>query len=84
MDQAVDVTTGTAYREPVSAMVPVPGNGALITIRIEAYGSGSLVHVLSRSFGGRGDFGQNARNIRQFQAALEEQLSLARPVGGLQ
>lgn len=53
-----------------------------VTITVREHGSGSLVHVRSRSRVGRGDFGQNARNIRAFQAALEERLSLARPNGG--
>ena len=51
-----------------------------VTIRIEPYGAGSLVNVHSRSRVGGYDFGQNARNIRRFQAALEEHLQLARQV----
>lgn len=48
-----------------------------ITITVELHGSGCLVHVRSKSRIGRGDFGQNARNIRLFQSSLEENLSLA-------
>ena len=58
----------------------LPGLVQDVSIRVDPYGSGSLVTVRSRSRGGRGDFGQNARNIRQFQRALEEELQLARAV----
>jgi uncharacterized protein (DUF1499 family) len=53
-----------------------------VTITVRPHGAGSLVHVRSRSRVGRGDFGQNARNVRAFQGALEERLSLARPNSG--
>lgn len=60
------------------AEMPVLGWEQEVTIRVETYGAGSLVNVRSQSRGGRGDFGQNARNIRAFQQALEAKLSLAR------
>lgn len=48
-----------------------------MTINIEPHGSGCIVQMRSKSRVGRGDFGQNARNIRLFQSSLEENLSLA-------
>ena len=49
-----------------------------VTVTVEAHGAGSLVNMRSRSRVGRGDFGQNARNIRELQSALESRLELAR------
>ncbi len=51
-----------------------------ITVTVSAHGEGSLVNVRSKSRVGRSDFGQNARNILAFQAALEENLQLATSV----
>ena len=48
-----------------------------ITITVEPRGSGCIVQMSSKSRIGRGDFGQNARNIRLFQSSLEDNLSLA-------
>lgn len=47
-----------------------------ITIRVEPGSSDEqfVVNVRSKSRVGKGDFGQNARNIRELQAALSEQL----------
>lgn len=38
----------------------------------------TIVNVHSRSRVGKGDFGQNARNIREFQAELDERLGAVR------
>ncbi len=44
-----------------------------ITIRVtEDPGGGAVVFMRSKSRVGRGDFGQNARTIRAFQAALDD------------
>ncbi len=51
-----------------------------VTIRVEPLGAGSLVFVSSSSRSGRGDFGQNARNIQLFQQRLATNLELARQV----
>jgi uncharacterized protein (DUF1499 family) len=51
-----------------------------IIIRVEPFGAGSRVDVRSRCRDLSADFGQNARNIRSFQAALAERLELARQV----
>ena len=45
-----------------------------ITISIDPEGEGSVVNVHSRSRIGKGDFGANARRIRQFQAELATRL----------
>jgi uncharacterized protein (DUF1499 family) len=45
-----------------------------VTIRIRREGEKTLVKVRSRSLTGRYDFGQNARNIRELFAALDEVL----------
>jgi uncharacterized protein (DUF1499 family) len=45
-----------------------------VTIRIRREGGKALVKVRSRSRTGRYDFGQNARNIRELFAALDEGL----------
>jgi len=49
-----------------------------LTIRIQSKEGGSLVSVRSRSSYGPADFGQNARNIRAFLAALDARLRAAR------
>jgi uncharacterized protein (DUF1499 family) len=49
-----------------------------VTIRIEAKREGSRVHVRSASRLGKGDFGQNARNIRAFFDELDRQLAAGR------
>lgn len=50
-----------------------------VTIRVRRDGAHTVVSVRSRSRLGRGDFGQNARNIREFLAALDARPGL-RPV----
>lgn len=48
-------------------------------VRVESNGDGgSIVFVRSESTG-RGDLGQNARNVRRTLRVLDEQLSLRRP-----
>ncbi len=42
-----------------------------VSVRIRREGGRTLVSVRSRSRVGTGDFGQNARNIREFLAALD-------------
>lgn len=46
-----------------------------VTISIDPEGDGSVVNVHSQSRIGKGDFGANARRIRQFQADLAARLS---------
>jgi len=48
-----------------------------VTIRVEPDGDRALVHVRSASRVGKGDFGQNARNIRAFLSELDRQLAQA-------
>ena len=45
-----------------------------LTIRIRRQGGRTRVGVRSHSRKGKWDFGQNARNIREFQAALDREL----------
>ena len=45
-----------------------------VSISIEPEGDGSVVNVHSQSRIGKGDFGANARRIRQFQAELAARL----------
>lgn len=45
-----------------------------VVIRVKEQGNGSVVSVHSSSRVGRSDFGQNARNIRAFQAECDRQL----------
>ena len=47
-----------------------------VTIRIRRREGLTEVTVRSRSRVGKGDFGQNARNVRAFQAELERQMSM--------
>jgi uncharacterized protein (DUF1499 family) len=49
-----------------------------LTIRIEPRQEGSWVHVRSASRIGKGDFGQNARNIRAFFDELDRQMAIGR------
>jgi uncharacterized protein (DUF1499 family) len=46
-----------------------------VTIRIRREGSWTYVNVRSKSRIGKGDFGQNARNIREFLEELDRVLS---------
>jgi uncharacterized protein (DUF1499 family) len=46
-----------------------------VIIRIRRSGGRTRVSVRSHSRVGKWDFGQNARNIREFQAALDQQLA---------
>jgi uncharacterized protein (DUF1499 family) len=41
-----------------------------VTIRLEPIASGTRVHVRSKSRVGKGDFGQNRRNVMELFAAL--------------
>ncbi len=45
-----------------------------VTVRIRRDGGRSVVSVRSKSRVGKGDFGQNARNVREFLAALDTRL----------
>ena len=45
-----------------------------VTIRVDPEGEGSVVNIHSQSRIGKGDFGANARRIRQFQAELAARL----------
>ncbi len=45
-----------------------------VTVRVRREGGGTLVSVRSKSRAGRSDFGQNARNIQEFLAALDARL----------
>ena len=47
-----------------------------ITVRVVAEGGRAVVKVRSRSRVGKIDFGQNARNIREFLAALDLKLGV--------
>ena len=49
-----------------------------LTIRIRRQGAHTRVSVRSHSRKGKWDFGQNARNIREFLAALDKQLAADR------
>jgi hypothetical protein len=72
-------TDTAARRIRAEAHAPVIG-ASEITVEVEPYGAGSLVHVRARLVSGSGDFGQNARHIQAFQASLAQSLSLARQV----
>jgi len=45
-----------------------------VTVRVRRDGGRTVVSVRSRSRVGQGDFGQNARNVREFLAALDARL----------
>ncbi len=45
-----------------------------VTVRVRREAGRSVVSVRSKSRVGKGDFGQNARNIREFLAALDVRL----------
>lgn len=45
-----------------------------VTVKVRREGGRTVVSVRSRSRVGRGDFGQNARNVREFLAALDAAL----------
>lgn len=48
-----------------------------VTIDVQANGEGgAIVFIRSRSRVGRGDFGQNARNVRALQAAMDANLGV--------
>ena len=55
------------------AGIPVLPLKYAVTIHIKREKGQTLVRVRSKSEFGRWDFGQNARNIRQFQRALDEE-----------
>lgn len=46
-----------------------------VTIRLEERDGATVVHVRSASRVGRGDFGQNARNVRAFLAELDREMA---------
>jgi uncharacterized protein (DUF1499 family) len=46
-----------------------------VTVRIRRQGGATRVSVKSRSRVGKADFGQNARNVREFLAALDQELA---------
>ncbi len=48
-----------------------------VTVRVEERGGVTVVNVRSASRVGRGDFGQNARNLRAFFAELDRQMEAA-------
>lgn len=48
-----------------------------VTVRVEERGGVTVVNVRSASRVGRGDFGQNARNVRAFFAELDRQMEAA-------
>ena len=47
-----------------------------VVIRVAEQGDGTVVNVRSASRVGRGDFGQNARNVRAFFAELDRQMEI--------
>ena len=47
-----------------------------VVIRVAEQGGGTVVNVRSASRVGRGDFGQNARNVRAFFAELDRQMEI--------
>jgi uncharacterized protein (DUF1499 family) len=49
-----------------------------VTVRVEERDGLTVVNVRSASRVGRGDFGQNARNVRAFLAELDRQMEAAR------
>lgn len=49
-----------------------------VTVRVRSEGGRTRVSVRSRSRVGKGDFGQNARNIRTFLAELDRQVASRR------
>jgi hypothetical protein len=74
-----DVTIETS--DPVTGVIQARrGNrfaflAAQITVSVAPNGAGgSIVHVVSTTVGGRGDFGQNARNIGELQRVLTEEI----------
>lgn len=48
-----------------------------VVIRVEEQAGATVVNVRSASRVGRGDFGQNARNVRAFLAELDRQMETA-------
>jgi uncharacterized protein (DUF1499 family) len=46
-----------------------------VTVRVKRQGDLTRVSVRSKSRAGRGDFGQNARNIRELLAELDKQMA---------
>ena len=45
-----------------------------ITLRVEPTAGGAIIHVTSQSRVGKGDLGQNPRNLKQILGAVREQL----------
>lgn len=45
-----------------------------VTVRVRRQDGGTVVSVRSKSRVGKGDFGQNARNVEEFLAALDARL----------
>jgi Protein of unknown function (DUF1499) len=56
-------------------MIPFVGLKEDVTVRLRRQGGHTEVGVLSRSAWFRWDFGQNARNVRQLLAALDDEMA---------
>ena len=91
-DRVVDAALRTVKALPRWALVSSrPGEGEIrveastrllrfvddVVIRIEEQAGVTVVNVRSASRIGRGDFGQNARNVRTFLAELDRQMESA-------
>jgi uncharacterized protein (DUF1499 family) len=69
-----------AGRGPASSEIKATARASIlplkyaVTVRLSRRGGRTIVSVRSRSEFGPWDFGQNARNIRQFLQALDEEL----------
>ena len=55
--------------------IPLVGLKEDVTVRLRRQGGRTEVGVLSRSAWFRWDFGQNARNVRQLLAALDDEMA---------
>lgn len=58
--------------------IPIVGLKEDVTVRLRRQGGHTEVGVLSRSAWFRWDFGQNARNVRQLLAALDDEMAKTR------
>ncbi len=58
--------------------IPLAGLKEDVTVRLRRQGAHTEVSVLSRSAWFRWDFGQNARNVRQLLAALDDEMAKTR------
>jgi uncharacterized protein (DUF1499 family) len=66
---------GGAHEIKAVVRSPLFGFEDDVTIRVTPEGQGTAVWVRSASRIGRWDFGQNARTVRAFQSALDQQLA---------